>query len=301
VSVALAAEPTAPAKAKKASSTVWTIGLYAGATPLDLQPAPGAANPVFTGADTSDPDNDIVAHPFMAIERGRMHLFFTLKNSKAGTGVIGHAESADGLTWDYRGIAVRTSTVLSYPCVFKSQDTYYMVPESSDNVLRLYRATEFPHKWEQEAELIKGERLVSPTVLQHDGRWWLFVETGNATLSLFHADTLKGPWLEHPRSPIIRNDASTARPAGRPLIVDGKLYRLAQVGVPSYGHHVVAFEITTLSKTEYRERAVDKILVGASGSGWNAAAMHHIDAHRTPVGKWIAVVDARGSPVAGAR
>jgi hypothetical protein len=60
---------------------------------------------------------------------------------------------------------------------------------------------------------------------------------------------------------------------------------------------VVAFEITTLTTTDYREMPVEKPLVSATGAGWNSAAMHHIDAHRLPDGKWIAAVDARGSRV----
>jgi hypothetical protein len=300
------AEAATKAKKKGASDTVWTIGLYAGSNPFDLKPVPGVANPVFTAADTGDPGMDIVAHPFLAIDGGRpalsssnrMHLFFTLKSTSAGTGVIGVAESVDdGRTWSYRGVALREASVLSYPCVFKSHATYFMVVESSDNVIRLYRASEFPLKWQVEAEVVRGEKLVSPTILQHGGRWWLFVGAGNATLRLFHSATLKGPWTEHPRSPIVANDANIARPAGRPFVHDGKLYRLAQDCEPTYGSAVVAFEITTLTETDYRERAVEKTLVSASGSGWNSAAMHHIDAHRAADGSWIAVVDARGSAV----
>jgi hypothetical protein len=295
-----AAEPGAKGKNKGGADLAWTIGLYAGATPLELKPAPGAANPVFTAADTGDPALDIVAHPFMAMEAGRMHLFFTLKSTSAGTGVIGVAESVDGLKWTYRGVAVREEAVLSYPCVFKSDGRYFMVVESTDNVIRLYRATQFPQKWERDAELIRGDKLVSPTIVQHQNRWWLFVGAGNATLRLFHADTLKGPWAEHPRSPIVANDANIARPAGRPVVVNGKLYRFAQDCEPVYGAAVVAFEITTLTETDYRERALEKTLVSATGSGWNSAAMHHIDAHRGPDGRWVAVVDARGKPVARA-
>jgi hypothetical protein len=294
-------EPVAKAKKKGSSEQVWTIGLYAGATPFDLQPAPGAANPVFTAADTGDPSLDIVAHPFMAIEDGRMHLFFTLKSTSAGTGVIGLADSIDGRKWTYRGVALQEPTVLSYPCVFKADGTYFMVVESTDNVVRLYRATQFPQKWEREAELIRGDKLVSPTIVQHNNRWWLFVGAGNATLRLFHAAALKGPWSEHPRSPIVANDANIARPAGRPLVIGGKLYRLAQDCEPTYGRAVVAFEITAMTETDYRERAVEKTLVSASATGWNSGAMHHIDAHRRANGQWIAVVDARGSTVVRAR
>ena len=107
-------------------------------------------------------------------------------------------------------------------------------------------------------------------------------------------DILTGPYTEHPRSPIVANDANIARPSGRPLRIDGKLYRLAQDCEPTYGNRVVALEIVQLTPTEYREHLIDKALISATGTGWNAAAMHHVDAHGLADGKWIALVDARG-------
>ncbi|MDO8541975.1 MAG: hypothetical protein Q7S40_16175 [Opitutaceae bacterium] len=290
------AAPASTAKTKRAADMVWTIGVYTGASPFDLQPASGVENPAFMPADTAGA-LDIVAHPFLAIEGSRYHLFFTAKNSQQGTGAIGHAESANGLNWAYRGIVLREPAVLSYPCVFKWRDDYYMVPESTENVIRLYRATRFPDEWHRVADVVKGDKLVSPTVVRHGDAWWLFVGRGNATLRLFRADELTGPWVEHPRSPIVENDLNIARPAGRPLLIDGRLFRLAQDCEPTYGNQVCAFEITLLSATEYAEKPVERSLVRASSSGWNAAAMHHVDAHRLAGGEWLAVVDALGSRV----
>ena len=103
-----------------------------------------------------------------------------------------------------------------------------------------------------------------------------------------------GPWKEHPLSPLIKGDPRTARPAGRPFEWNGKLYRLAQDGYPIYGYAVRAFEITDISATTYAEKLIDKQLVKGTGSGWNAEAMHHIDALPAGQGQWIAAVDALG-------
>ena len=291
---------SAPAPKAKGPGLVWTIGFYAGSSPFDLKPAPGAVNPVITAADARDPEIDTVAHPFLAIEGSRYHAFFTAKNAKSGKGGVGLAESSDGLKWTFRGLVLRTPHVLSYPFVFKSQGTYYMLPESSDNVLRLYRAVRFPDQWEFEGEILKGEKLLDPTLVQHNGHWWLFVGISNSMLRLFHSDSMKGPFKEHPRSPVVENDANMARPSGRPFLLDGKLYRLAQDCEPTYGNRVVALEITRLTPTEYRETLVDKSLVSATSSGWNSTAMHHVDAHRVSADQWVAMVDARGSPVSSA-
>jgi hypothetical protein len=294
----VAADAVSAAKGKREADYVWTIGVYTGASPFELRPPSGARNPIFTAADTGADALDTFAHPFLAIEGGRFHLFFTAMSSRDGRRVIGHAESADGLAWKYRGIVLREPAALSYPCVFQWQGNYYMVPESTDNVLRLYRATRFPEKWEREVDLLKADKLVSPTVFPFNGRWWMFVGISNAAVRLFHADGLKGPWTEHPRSPIVANDASIARPAGPPMIFEGKLHRLAQDCEPTYGNAVRAFEITKLSATEYAEKAIDLPLVSAASSGWNAAAMHHVDAQRVGPDRWLAAVDARGAPLA---
>ena len=78
------------------------------------------------------------------------------------------------------------------------------------------------------------------------------------------------------------------------MVIDGKLYRIGQDCYPRYGSQVRAFEITAIGPADYEERMVETPLAKASGQGWNADAMHHVDAHRIGPDKWIAVVDALG-------
>ena len=112
------------------------------------------------------------------------------------------------------------------------------------------------------------------------------------TLRLYYSDELKGPWLEHPASPIVIDDVRTARPAGRVVSVNGEIIRFSQDCWPAYGTRVRAFEVTHLSTNDYREREVEQspVLQG-SGAGWNGYGMHHIDAHQTGEGSWVACVD----------
>jgi hypothetical protein len=117
------------------------------------------------------------------------------------------------------------------------------------------------------------------------------------TLRLFTAERLVGPWTEHPRSPVIENDDTSARPAGVPRFSGGRLIRFAQVCTPDYGTAVRAFEITALTATTYSERELTPApILGPGGTGWNACGMHHIDAHRLPDGTWIAAVDGWRHP-----
>ena len=248
------------------------------------------------GADVKDMKADTLAHPFLVIADSKYYAFFTAKDLAPDKGGIGLAESTNGLEWKFRRTVIREPFVTAHPFVFKWQNEYYLIPEAhTETSVRLYRATAFPDEWKYEGDLIKGDRFISPTLVRYKDMWWMFtVRSGNETLRLFYASDFKGPWTEHPLSPIVKKDLRTARPGGRPFVLDGKLYRLGQDCYPRYGYQVRAFEITDISPTTYSEKMIDTPLVKATAKGWNADAMHHVDAQQTGKNRWIAIVDALG-------
>jgi len=276
----------------------WTVGIYTGPSPFQLSPPAGVVNPVITPQDVTDIKATIVAHPFMVVIDSLCYMYFTVKNPDIGPGHggIGLAQSADGLNWDYRKIVVDADYDLAYPFVFKWKGEYYMVPEPHGvPSVPLYRATSFPDQWVYDGDLISGEILISSSVFRHDGMWWMFaVNSGNETLRLFYATQLKGKWTEHPQSPVVKKDLNTARPAGRPFMYEGDLYRVGQDCAPTYGNKVHAFRITALSTTEYAEEMVQKPIFARVPDSWIARAAHHVDAHQIANGKWIAAVDGLG-------
>jgi hypothetical protein len=282
---------------KPKRETVWSIGIYRGNSPFALAPAPDVKNPVLTSADVSDVPALFVADPFMLRANGSWHMFFEVMNWRTRMGEIGLAVSDDGARWTYRQIVLAEEFHMSYPQVFRWQGDYYMVPETYEaGAVRLYKATDFPTRWSWVADLLEGPYLADATVFRRDGRWWMFVDTSekmrNDTLRLYHAGPLTGPWLEHPHSPVRRGDPAGARPAGRVLVVNDRLFRFAQSGVPHYGTEVNAFAVEELTAEVYREHALPQspILKG-SGAGWNFCGMHHLDAHLQDDGRWIACVD----------
>jgi hypothetical protein len=278
------------------ATNVWTLGIYAGESPLELRPAPGAANPVLTAADVTDMNVDAVAHPFMLIKDNGYYVFFTAKDLKSDKGGIALAESSDAVKWKFRRTVIREPFVQSHPFVFEWRNEHYLIPEAhTETSLRLYYATAFPDEWKYVGNLLEGGQFRSATLAHYKDRWWLFTSApGNDTLRLFCATDFRGTWKEHPLSPIVKKDLRSARPAGRPFVLDGALYRLAQDCYPTYGRGVRAFRITDISGTTYAEKAVETPVVAASGSGWNSEGMHHVDAQRTGAGQWIAAVDALG-------
>lgn len=273
---------------------IWSIGIYGGPSPLQLAPLAGIQNPVLTGADVTDITGDFVADPFLVRGEDEWHLFFEIGNKEQDR--IGWATSRNLRDWTYRQVVLCPPGVrLSYPHVFRHEGTFYMIPESHvAGEARLYRAVDFPRTWELDAVLVREPFIVDCSPFQHAGRWWMFANGGppvnNNTLDLYFADVLRGPWRKHPQSPLNTN-VSEARPAGRVIQFNNRIFRLGQDCGPAYGTAVRAYEVLELSETRYAERRIDPPLLGPSGEGWNANGMHHLDAHQLDDGSWVAAVD----------
>jgi hypothetical protein len=282
----------------KPKAPVFSIGIYAGESPLALRPAANVKNPVLTAASVSDVPAVFVADPFMIQAGGLWHMFFEVLNGRSGLGEIGVASSSDAVHWKYRQIVLREPFHLSYPYVFEWENEYYMIPESYQaRSVRLYKAVEFPLAWSFVGDLLTGDDFEDSSVFRFNDRWWLLNDLSRApyyagTLRLFFSDRLDGPWTEHPKSPVVDQDPHIARPAGRVVTWNGKVIRFTQDCSPVYGIQVRAFELTELTPTTFREQELNPspVLQG-SGSGWNESGMHHLDPHLQPDGQWIACVD----------
>lgn len=276
---------------------VWSIGIYSGRSPDHFQPLEEVPNPVLTRDDVTDVPASFVADPFLIREAGIWHMFFEVMNWKSGKGEIGWATSEDGRRWNYRQIVLAEAFHLSYPYVFAWRGNYYMVPESFQaGAVRLYQATSFPTRWSLVCTMLQGDYLVDASIFRHAERWWLLVDAStngqHDTLRLHSADDLRGPWREHPHSPIVQGNPHDARPAGRVVVHDGRVIRYAQNSVPCYGTDVRGFEITELTSTQYRERPLSgHPVLGPGNAGWNRGGMHHIDPHPLESGSWLAAVD----------
>ena len=102
---------------------------------------------------------------------------------------------------------------------------------------------------------------VDPTIFFHNGRWWMFMNIAESEkvskytyLHLFHTDDpIKGKWLPHAQNPII-SDARRARPAGRPFLARGHLYRPSQDCAGSYGQNIRINRVIQLDPEQYQEK-----------------------------------------------
>jgi hypothetical protein len=215
------------------------------------------------------PADRFYADPCLVERKGSSYLFFEEFRFAEGKGVV----SCCRLTPDGRStppeIVLERPYHLSYPfVVFAGQDAF-MLPETAANgAIELYKADSFPSGWALEAVLMTGVRAVDPTLIQHDGRYWLFANVAvngastNDELFLFSASSIHGPWQPHPRNPVI-SDVRRARPAGRPFVdTSGRLIRPSQDCSSAYGSAVVLNWIQALSPRDYRETPVGRLEPG---------------------------------------
>lgn len=211
------------------------------------------------------PDGWSWADPFPARVGGRDFLLFEEFNFTDRKGRILAAE------FDEHGQPGRPEIVLdlpyhlSYPFHFSHAGDEFLMPEcGTQDAVEVWRARRFPHDWTLEHTMLEGAPWVDATLLPWNGRWVLFAGIDTSArgswdeLHLFFGDTPFGPWRPHRRNPVVV-DVRSARPAGRPFEVGGRLVRPAQDGTHSYGYALRFQEIVRLDERDYEERTVAQI------------------------------------------
>jgi hypothetical protein len=206
------------------------------------------------------------ADPFLFERCGRHYIFFEAASSSQPRGEIWFVELDRNGNPSQPERALSTEYHLSYPFVFEWNGQTYLLPESSQNrSVEVYRATEFPRRWELAGVLLANVPAVDTTLFERNGKLWLFTsgiggkDLKCSELSLFFSDSLFGPWTSHPKNPIVC-DIQRARPAGHLFYEKGDLIRPAQDCSVCYGHAITLNRIDVLSETDYRESPVGTIL-----------------------------------------
>lgn len=147
---------------------------------------------------------------------------------------------------------------LSYPYVVERGGTVYVVPEQADTGrVDLYRV-DLENDMLVPVATLLHQALFDPTLLEHDGRWWLFgtkAPLTNVALHLYHAERFEGPYTPHPLNPV-KFDIRSARPAGTPFVHNGALYRPAQDSSRTYGGRIALNRVIELGTTRFREETV---------------------------------------------
>jgi len=254
----------------------WRVGwrLVDGADVIDLR-----AHPKSGWHDLPDDRRRFYADPFPIERDGRTFVFVEDFAHQLGYGSISAVEfGATGPIGVPRPV-LDIGSHLSYPFVFEHRGQHWMVPESvATETVDLYRAEIFPDRWVKEATLLTGIAASDATLLEQDGRWWMFatVRAGGAfsdALHIWSAPELLGPWQAHRRNPVLV-DIATARPGGRMVRRNGRVIRPFQDCTDGYGAALGLAEVTRLDDEGFAQR-VETVL--RPGPEWPGRRLHTLN------------------------
>lgn len=214
------------------------------------------------------PKDEFWADPFLFQHNDKDYLFFenysyTTKRGKISCGILKNNELTDVidvLDFKYH---------LSFPFIFKEDGEVFLMPESSENkTLEIYKAVEFPVKWELYSIAFEGESVGDAFFYtDKEKQKWLFLNKQAATTSpmnselfIYKVDSIKLKTLiPHKQNPVLI-DASIARNGGSIFEHDGNFYRPSQRNTDGiYGRALNINRIEKLTLEEYIETTVQVI------------------------------------------
>lgn len=220
------------------------------------------------------------ADPFPVIADGKDFIFVEEFPYATGKGILSVATIGTDGSASRPVPCLETDVHLSYPQIFQQQNHWYMIPEScAANRIDLYRAREFPLRWEFSHTLIDGMPVSDATLMQHGGKFWLLGTVGGQgrstwdALHAWHADDLSGPWRPHAKNPLLI-DAACARPAGRCFFNKGRLVRPVQNCVGGYGASLAFAEVIRLDQQDFDQRVIASL---APDPRWRAHGVHTLN------------------------
>jgi hypothetical protein len=231
----------------------WAISVYQDLAPTTLWPE-------HDGVHLVPPVDRFWADPFLARDGDRLWVFFEELPYAAPKGKI-RCVAVDRSGQIGEPIDVlEESCHLSYPNVFRFDDHWYMLPESSQRGdLTLYKARNFPAEWEPVSQILTNVRVADATLHRHNGAWWIMAGSADSpggnfddTLHIYTAPNLFGPWVAGSRN-AVRSDPSCSRPAGPLFDWNGRWVRPVQDCRGRYGRALHLFEMEHLDENGPRE------------------------------------------------
>jgi len=233
------------------------------------------------------------ADPFAMQDGHRLQVFVEAYDYRTKHGVIEHHEiDLQQQRWSRIGTALAEPFHLSYPFVFRHQGRNWMIPESAKaGEIALYSAGPTLLDWQRECALLSGVPGVDATVIQHDGRWWMFYaiygkeSRDRRELHMAWADDLHGPWQTCSNNPI-HTGLGNSRPAGTPWVAeDGSIRLPVQDCRGGYGVATSWLRLTDLSPQGARVKVLPDRLTGAMANTDYVEGLHTVAA----CGEWTLI------------
>ena len=270
---------------------IWSIALYSQPKPFNFDVDLGDPIKLLSSKRlrTSVKHIHTQADPFLFVHRDELFLFFESMAINE-PGCIAAYKTMDLSKFDYLGVVLKQPFHLSYPMVFESGSSIFMIPESgASNEVALYRFDDFPSGLNKVRVLLTGKYFDSSLVF-HENFWYLFT-TSSRGLEIFYTDDIeKGQLFPHRRSPII-NDLNISRCGGLPLVIDKIMYRIAQNCLNKYGGNLNILRILELTPDNYQEQLITANYFDCNNH-WNREGGHHLSV-TSFAGRTVVAVDGK--------
>lgn len=203
------------------------------------------------------------ADPFLIKVQDEIYLFCELMDIKKSRGMIGCCKISASNNAPKIKFLMDLGCHASYPCVFEYNSVVYMIPETSArHTVELYKAIQFPHKWEKVGNLLEKFDSVDSTVYMIAGIPYLFLYTQddehNKRILCFGKINIKTCSVED-LTTLYTYDSKIGRSAGNMFADEhNRVIRPTQFGVNYYGEKIIFNEITNLF-SDYRETTVGEL------------------------------------------
>ena len=205
------------------------------------------------------------ADPFLFCHQGKRYIFCEACDIFKDRGVLAYRMiDEDGRISKMR-VCMDTGFHLSYPNVFSYNGQIYMIPETAaDGQVQVYRATQFPDKWEKCAVLLDHISACDTNLIQYEEQWYLMTLVYDTAVIPYRYDKLYTfvwngqefiPCMEEPAV----EGAKIARNAGGIFQNEEMFYRVSQNCHNHYGEEINFHQIKKLTPTCYEEEIVGQI------------------------------------------
>lgn len=195
------------------------------------------------------------ADPFIISNDGKDYLFFEMFDRFKSKGLIGYREIFDGKVGKMQ-VAYEANCHLSFPFIYKENDKFYMMPESSEGqTLDILETDSFPTGWRVCKNLARGRRFVDSSLFDKNGNTYLFTQElkdgySFTQLDLYEIDGEK--LIPSNNNPIV-DSAFNSRLAGRVFENNGEIIRVSQDCSEDYGKQLNFNKLNDFSIDNYDE------------------------------------------------
>lgn len=196
------------------------------------------------------------ADPFIFEHDGKAYIFAELYDYVKCRGCLGYCElNEKRVSWKP---VIEEAYHLSYPCIFRSGQEIYIMPESgAGDELVLYKAIRFPNQWEKVRILRRNVRYGDTTPFEWKNHKYALAydvkEAGKYKMVLLDFEN------EDQDKELSVSEIESRRPAGMMFRSGDKNIRPAQNCRHGYGKGLIFYEYWMLENGTYMEELLESI------------------------------------------